>query len=114
MNDLSLEERLEVGIGMKEGQRKIDEAVANVGKEVNGWRISSLPGDGAHYNGDWLKRAVAAQAGIYGNDAAEAMYPLTHADSQRQTTRRQQAQLYADVPARPTSARELLLVANHL
>ena len=81
LNDLSLEERLEVGIGMKEGQRKIDEAVANVGKEVNGWRISSLPGDGAHYNGDWLKRAVAAQAGIYGNDAAEAMYPLTHSDS---------------------------------
>jgi len=24
------------------------------------------------YNGDWLKRAAAAKAGIYGNDAAEA------------------------------------------
>src|SRR5256886_2101185 len=66
--DLSLEDKLEVGLGMKEGQRKVDEAVANVGKAVNGWRISSLPGDSAHYNGDWLKRAVAAQAGIYGND----------------------------------------------
>jgi hypothetical protein len=31
------------------------------------------------YNGDWLKRAVAAQAGIYGNDAAEAMCPLSAA-----------------------------------
>ena len=83
--DLSLEDKLEVGLGMKEGQRKVDEAVANVGKAVNGWRISSLPGDSAHYNGDWLKRAVAAQAGIYGNDAAEAMYPLTRLDGDNQT-----------------------------
>ncbi|MGY3364295.1 hypothetical protein ACVWZL_001420 [Bradyrhizobium sp. GM2.4] len=78
--DLSLEDKLEVGLGMKEGERKVDEALANVGKAVNGWRISSLPGDSAHYDGDWLKRAVAAKAGIYGNDAAEAMYPLTRVD----------------------------------
>jgi hypothetical protein len=83
--DLSVEDKLEVGLGMKEGQRKVDEAVANVGKAVNGWRISSLPGDSAHYNGDWLKRAAAAQAGIYGNDAAEATYPLTRVDSDGQT-----------------------------
>lgn len=83
--DLSLEDKLEVGLGMKEGQRKVDEAVANVGKAVNGWRISSLPGDSAHYNGDWLKRAAAAQAGIYGNDAAEAVYPLTRVDGDGQT-----------------------------
>jgi hypothetical protein len=69
---------------MKEGQRKVDEGVANVGKAINGWRISSLPGDSAHYNGDWLKRAVAAQAGIYGNDAVEAMYPLTREDGDGQ------------------------------
>ena len=83
--DLSLEDKLEVGLGMKEGERKIDEAVANVGKAVNGWRISSLPGDSAHYNGDWLKRAAAAKAGIYGNDAAEAMYPLTRVDGDGKT-----------------------------
>src|SRR5437016_4544638 len=83
--DLSLEDKLEVGLGMKEGQRKVDEAVANVGKAVNGWRISSLPGDSAHYDGDWLKRAVAAQAGIYGNDGAEAMYPFTRADGDGKT-----------------------------
>ncbi len=83
--DLSLEDKLEVGLGMKEGQRKIDEAVANVGKSINGWRISSLPGDSAHYNGDWLKRSVAAQAGIYGNDAVEAMYPLTRLDAEGKT-----------------------------
>ena len=82
--DLPLEQKLEVGLGMKEGQRKVDEGVANVGKAINGWRISSLPGDSAHYNGDWLKRAVAAQAGIYGNDAVEAMYPLTREDGDGQ------------------------------
>jgi hypothetical protein len=82
--DLPLEQKLEVALGMKEGQRKVDEAVANVGKDINGWRISSLPGDNAHYNGDWLKRAVAAQAGIYGNDAVEAMYPLTRKDGDGQ------------------------------
>ena len=70
---------------MKEGQRKVDQAVAHVGKAINGWRISSLPGDSAHYNGDWLKRAAAAQAGIYGNDAVEAMYPLTRVDGDGQT-----------------------------
>jgi len=83
--DLSLEDKLEIGSGMKEGERKVDEAVANLGKAINGWRVSSLPGDSAHYNGDWLKRAAAAKAGIYGNDAAEAMYPLTRADGDGKT-----------------------------
>jgi hypothetical protein len=82
--DLSLEQKLEIGLGMKEGQRKVDEAVANVGKTINGWRVSGLPGDSAHYNGDWLKRAVAAQAGIYGNDPEEATYPFTRVDSDGQ------------------------------
>jgi len=83
--DLPLEQKLEIGLGMKEGQRKVDEAVANVGKTINGWRVSGLPGDSAHYNGDWMKRAVAAQAGIYGNDPAEATYPFTRVDSDGQT-----------------------------
>ena len=70
---------------MKEGERKVDEAVANVGKAINGWRVGSLSGDSAHYNGDWLKRAAAAKAGIYGNDPAEATYPLTRVDGDGQT-----------------------------
>jgi hypothetical protein len=82
--DLSVKDKLEVGLGMKEGEKKIDEAVANAGKAINGWRVSSLPGDSAHYNGDWLKRAAAAKAGIYGNDAVEAMYPITRVDSDGQ------------------------------
>src|SRR4029078_1089175 len=83
--DLPLEQKAEIALGMKEGDRKIDEAVANVGKSINGWRIRSLPGDSLHYNGDWLERAVAAKAGIYGNDAVEAMYPLTRVDGDGQT-----------------------------
>jgi hypothetical protein len=83
--DLPLEQKLEIALGMKEGERKVDEAVATVGKDINGWRVSSLPGDSAHYNGDWLKRAVAAKAGIYGNDAVEAVYPFTRTDSDGQT-----------------------------
>ena len=83
--DLPLEQKLEVGLGMKEGEKKVDEAVANAGKAINGWRVSSLFGDSAFFNGDWLKRAAGAKGGIYGNDAAEAMYPARRTDSEGQT-----------------------------
>ena len=80
--DLSLEQKAEILLGMKEGERKVEEAVAKAGINVNGWRVSSLFGDSAFFNGDWLKRAAGAKAGIYGNDAEEATYPLLHADSE--------------------------------
>ena len=83
--DLPLEQKLEVGLGMKEGEKKVDEAVANAGKAINGWRVSSLFGDSAFFNGDWLKRAAGAKGGIYGNNAAEAMYPARRTDSDGQT-----------------------------
>jgi len=83
--DLPLEQKLEIGLGMKEGDRKVDEGVASAGKAINGWRVSSAFGDSAFYNGDWLKRAVGAKAGIYGNDAVEATYPITRIDSDGQT-----------------------------
>jgi hypothetical protein len=83
--ELSIEDKLEIGLGMTEGERKVDEGVANAGKAINGWRVSGLPGDSAHYNGDWLKRAIAAKAGIYGNSPEEATYPLTRIDSDGQT-----------------------------
>ena len=83
--DLPLEQKLEVVLGMKEGEKKVEEAVAKTGKTINGWQVSAMPGDNAHYNGDWLKRAVAAKAGIYGNNPAEATYPLTRVDADGQT-----------------------------
>jgi hypothetical protein len=78
--DLSLEDKAEILLGMKEGDRKVDEAVATAGKGINGWRVGSQYGDSAFYNGDWLKRAAAARAGIYANDAVEAIYPQTRVD----------------------------------
>ena len=77
---LSAEHKAAILIGMKEGSKKVDEAVAKAGKTVNGWQVSGLPGDAAHYNGDWLMRAAAAKAGIYGNSPEEAMYPFTRTD----------------------------------
>jgi hypothetical protein len=78
--DLPLKQKLEIGIGMKQGQSKVEAAVTQAGTVVNGWIVSGLPGDSAHYNGDWLARAAAAQAGIYGNSPEEAMYPFTRKD----------------------------------
>jgi hypothetical protein len=74
--DLSLEHKAEIALGMKEGEKKVEEKVAGLGKDINGWRIGSAFGDRDFYKGDWLLRAAAAKAGIYGNDAAEAMYPM--------------------------------------
>ncbi|MGA8891709.1 MAG: DUF1254 domain-containing protein [Anaeromyxobacteraceae bacterium] len=78
--DLSLEHKAAVALGMKEGERKVEAAVASVGKDVNGWRVASAFGDRAFFHGDWLLRAAAARLGIYGNDAVEAMYPAIRVD----------------------------------
>ena len=78
--ELSLEHKAEVGLGMKEGDKKVEEKVASFGKEINGWRVGAAFGDRDYYHGDWLLRAAAAKSGIYGNDAVEAMYPMTRSD----------------------------------
>jgi hypothetical protein len=74
---LSPEQKAAVMAGVKEGEGKIKQYLESGQKNINGWKVGSLFGDSAFYKGDWLKRAAAAQAGIYGNDAAEAMYPMT-------------------------------------
>jgi len=63
--------------GMKAGEEKVKAFLKTGIKDVNGWGIVSPFGDRAFYNGNWLLRAAAAQAGIYGNDAIEAVYPIT-------------------------------------
>lgn len=75
--DLSVEHKLQIGLGMKEGEKKVTKRMDSAGKSINGWRVASWFGDRDYYNGDWLLRAAAAKAGIYGNDAEEAMYPMT-------------------------------------
>jgi hypothetical protein len=83
--DLSLEHKAEVLLGMKEGDDKVDKFLAGGMKNVNGWSIGSFFGDRAFYKGDWLMRAAAAKAGIYGNDAVEATYPFTRVDAKGET-----------------------------
>ncbi len=76
--DLSLKHKAEIGLGMKAGEKKVEQKIANAGKDINGWRVAAPFGDRHFYSGNWLLRAAAAQAGIYGNSAEEAMYPMTH------------------------------------
>jgi hypothetical protein len=75
--ELSAEQQEQVGLGMKDGEVKIEQYLQTGQKDINGWKVGSLFGDRTFYNGDWLKRAAAANGGIYGNDAVEAMYPMT-------------------------------------
>jgi hypothetical protein len=77
--DLPLTHKIEIGLGMKDGEEKVEKYLASGQKDVNGWKIGSLFGDRQFYSGDWLKRAAAAKGGIYGNDAIEAVYPMTKA-----------------------------------
>jgi hypothetical protein len=78
---LSSEEKESLALGIKSGHEKITKRITTLGEDVNGWRVASVFGDRAFYNGDWLLRAAAAMAGIYGNDEVEAMYPLLATDS---------------------------------
>ena len=78
-------QRIELDAGALAGTQKVDEAVANAGVGMNGWRVTPIPGAAEAYNGNWLLRAVAAKAGIYGNTTEEATYPLTRTDAQGQT-----------------------------
>jgi hypothetical protein len=81
---LPLEDRVAEGIALKQAFKAISAKRDSIGKEVNGWRIGSAFGDRAFYDGDYLLRAAAALAGIYGNDAVEAMYPLAVTDAKGQ------------------------------
>jgi hypothetical protein len=79
--DLSDEHKAAILIAMKEGDDKVDKYLATGMKDINGWSVGSMFGDRRFYKGDWLMRAAAAKGGIYGNDAAEAMYPITRVDA---------------------------------
>jgi hypothetical protein len=77
---LGLEDKLGTGVGIKQGFERIKLKREHLGREVNGWRVSAPFGDRAFYHGDWLLRAGAALAGLYGNDEIEAMYPVAYVD----------------------------------
>jgi len=83
--DLPIAHKLEIGLGMKEGDDKVASFAASGNKVINGWSVGSFFGDRAFYKGDWLKRAAAAKSGLYGNDALEAVYPFTRTTATGET-----------------------------
>jgi hypothetical protein len=62
LKDLSVEHKAAILLGMKAGDEAVDKYISSGGKVINGWNVGSFFGDRAFYNGDWLKRAVAAKA----------------------------------------------------
>jgi hypothetical protein len=80
----SLWTKAELKLAVVEGFEKIEKAREALGRKVNGWSISDFEGSRAGYAGDWTKRAAIADAGIYANDAVEALYPMLLADSEGQ------------------------------
>ena len=48
--DLSLEHKAAVALGMKDGEAKVTHAADNLGKDLNGWKVSSPFGDRAFFN----------------------------------------------------------------
>jgi hypothetical protein len=81
LKDLSLEHKAAVLLAMKAGNDQVERFLSSGMKDVNGWKVGSMFGDADFFRGDWLKRAAAAKGGIFGNNADEAMYPMTRVDA---------------------------------
>ena len=68
--------------GAKQGMAQVKQQVEHFGMNENGWLVPLHGfGDRKMYDGNWTQRAAAAMAGIFGNDAAEALYPLLSTDA---------------------------------
>lgn len=78
--ELSEGQKAALKLGGEQGVAAIKEKVSKIGVEMNGWRVTAAFGDRDFFKGDWTLRAAAAMAGLYGNDAEEATYPLTVQD----------------------------------
>jgi hypothetical protein len=72
--------------GIKAGLERIRRAGGEIGSMENGWRVITNAFGSRQMLGTrhYAVRAAAALAGIYGNDAAEALYPLLETDSDGQ------------------------------
>jgi hypothetical protein len=77
--DLPIAHKPEIGFGMKDGEEKVDKFLVEQQKIINGWKVGAFFGNREFFNGNWMLRAAGAKAGIYGNDAEEATYPMTKA-----------------------------------
>ncbi len=73
--------RAAVAAGVEDARQAIGARVRSLGTPVNGWATADAFGDRAFYKDDWLLRAAAARAGLYGNVRAEALYLATGVDA---------------------------------
>ena len=110
--DLPLEQKLEVGLGLKQGKSKVDAAVAKVGT-VDQWLASQRPAGRQRS----LQRRLAGprrrRAGRHiRQQSGGGDVPVHPKGRQRQDDQLQQEQLYPYLPRRPASARERLLVRD--
>jgi hypothetical protein len=81
-DELGPAQKAELEAGMKSGLEQIKATIGGLGEKYNGWRVATRAfGDRQMYAGNYAARAAAAMAGIYGNDAVEALYPMLAADS---------------------------------
>lgn len=79
---LVAEQKAALEAGVKSGLAKIKQKLTALGGDESGWLVSTKGfGDRQAYAGDFTLRAAAAMAGIYGNDAVEALYPILATDS---------------------------------
>jgi hypothetical protein len=77
------EEKAAFELAAKNGWETIKANLGSFGVEENGWRVTTNGfGDRKAFAGDFTRRAAAAAAGIYGNDAVEALYPILATDSE--------------------------------
>ncbi|MGH6680514.1 MAG: DUF1254 domain-containing protein [Bradyrhizobium sp.] len=81
-SDLSPKDRVEVSLGIRLGDDKIDRTMADAKVVVNGWQIAPYFGDSALYDGNWLLRAAAAKADFYGDDPQEAVLAVADVDDE--------------------------------
>lgn len=84
-SDLSPEDKVEIGLGIRLGDDKIDRTMADAKVIVNGWQIAPYFGDSALYDGNWLLRAAAAKADFYGDDPQETVLAVAQVDDEEST-----------------------------
>lgn len=74
-----------INLGVQDGIAAIKEKSANIGELKNGWSMMDPFGNREFFKGDRLLRAAAVMVGIYGNDKAEAFYPVAYVDDKGET-----------------------------
>jgi hypothetical protein len=107
---LSPEQMAAIDEGVKDGEVKLGEAMAKYGKTINGWQVGSAQGDRASTG------CCAPLRPRRASTATTPSRPPTRWPKWMPPTSHSTAatQLHAHLPRRTASARECLLVGNHV